>query len=133
MLKIAKTIVLSMALLFSMESFASVPDTIVDPHQQVETLPLHVRMWSEDIYFFAMDGVYQTITVFNEHGVMLEEWSIDWLSETQNTAWPSISYVGWPDGMYVIEMSGEGVCEKYIMIMDHGAIVTYANNPKRQQ
>lgn len=134
MLKFAKKIVFTLiiGMSFSMTSFASVTDTVVDPHQMVEIIPLHVRMWSEDIYFFSMD-VYETITVYSENGTMLESWSIEWLSDIQNTAWAYISYKGWPDGRYVIEMIGEEVSDKFIMLMDNGSIVLYSNNPARQQ
>jgi hypothetical protein len=133
MLKIAKTIVLIAAMaLSSMATFASSQDTIITPDPVIEENPLHVRMWSDDIYFFSMDW-YNSITVFSEHGDILEIWNVEWMSEIQCTAWPSISIEGWPDGTYVFELTGEDCSKKYIMIMEKGSIVMYSNNPERQQ
>jgi len=133
MLKFTKIIVLTAVMaLSSMASFASAQDTIITPDPVIEENPLHVRMWSEDIYFFAMDW-YNSITVFSEHGDILEIWSVGWMSEIQCTAWPSISIDGWPDGTYIFELSGNDRCKKYIMVMEKGTVVMYANSPERQQ
>ena len=133
MLKFTKTIVLIAAMaLSSMATFASSQDTIITPDPVIEENPLHVRMWSDDIYFFSMDW-YNSITVFSEHGDILEIWNVEWMSEIQCTAWPSISIEGWPDGTYVFELTGDDRSKKYIMVMEKGNIVMYSNSTERQQ